>query len=1320
MKKLLYTLMLVVPALVLGQSTNQNYVKSTTFNKEIREQATTITNPDGSTTVIKSISQATENDKIEQVTYYDGLGRPMQSVAHKAGGNGLDIVTHIAYDNIGRQVKTYLPYAATQSSTPLAYRTDALAATNTYYQTNYATDIDAVPNPFSEIKHEASPLNRVLEQAAPGKDWSLSSGHTIKFDYQTNILDEVRNYGVSFIDNDYKQPKLIYKGNYAANELYKTITKDENWVPTDSLNKTTEEFKDKLGRVILKRTYNNGIKHDTQYVYDKYGNLTYVLSPKGSDTVLTTNQYSDFNKNISPYDFIAPARYVPNFATGTASIVLNGRALTLNLNVQFASPISLDLGTIVQLPISVPNADFNTSGNLNGYNFKIENGYLTLSYIAPSNSRRRSYPEMSAITGTFTIQLPEYSVQQDVLDGLCYQYHYDKRNRLIEKKIPQKGWEYIVYDHLDKPTLTQDQNLKTQNKWLFTKYDAFGRVVYTGYYNSSQNRSALQSILNNRTGNHEVKETFNNAINNSNCYYSNKAFPNENIDLLTINYYDNYTFDTVLPLASTAIFDENITTETKGLATGSKVRVLGTTNWITTFTQYDKKARAIYIASKNEYLNTTDIVKTDYDFIGNVLKTESSHTYGSNAAIVTIDEFTYDHQNRLLTQIQKINNANPELLVSNLYDALGQLKEKKVGNSLASPLQNVNYSYNIRGWLKQINDVETLGNDLFSFKLNYNTVEGGLTGSTPKLYNGNIAQTIWKSSADNEKRSYAYNYDALNRITSGHTRKGASLTTDMKFDLYGVVYDKNGNILDLKRNGLTDAIDNLDYNYKYNQLTKVTDAITANTEGFKDGATDAVEYEYDINGNMTSDANKKITSIEYNHLNLPTKVTFRNNNASVTGAGTIEYVYDATGVKLKKVAKQAALSSGTSTFYAGNYVYKQATGQSATTLEFFNHPEGYVEPTSNPQRPFQYIYQYKDHLGNIRLSYADDDNDGKIDVLRGTTDVDGDGDLKNEIMENKAYYPFGLQHNYGASSPLSVISGRQHKYGFGGKEYQDELSLDWYDVSARNYDPALGRWMNIDPLAEDMRRHSPYNFGFDNPIYFQDYDGMAPSAPQDDYIFKKQSDGAYVFTGQIIKNDQPDRVILQDENGKESGRHTLNDQENDGKAIKDGYITTAHVVSEKSINNEANSVIKDKGDEGRYSYIERESRPHGSEAKLSDKTSTGRMDFTASSSLVKTGDLHIPEGSNTAFNDKDFGNFLWGHVGKKLGFSLGVLKVGAHANNFFNGATDNPGIEDTGILDSVDDQNAIKAGFYYPKRGSSPSIYSPNNAGMLKPWEFKL
>jgi RHS repeat-associated protein len=102
-----------------------------------------------------------------------------------------------------------------------------------------------------------------------------------------------------------------------------------------------------------------------------------------------------------------------------------------------------------------------------------------------------------------------------------------------------------------------------------------------------------------------------------------------------------------------------------------------------------------------------------------------------------------------------------------------------------------------------------------------------------------------------------------------------------------------------------------------------------------------------------------------------------------------------------------------------------------------------------------------------------------------------DGANGVEIVEENNYYPFGLKHEgYNGS-----INGTDHKYGFGGKEENKELDLEWLDFGARNYDPSIGRWMNLDPLAEEMRRHSPYNYAFDNPIFFTDPDGMYPISP---------------------------------------------------------------------------------------------------------------------------------------------------------------------------------------------------------------------------------
>ncbi|NAS12900.1 RHS repeat-associated core domain-containing protein [Poritiphilus flavus] len=158
------------------------------------------------------------------------------------------------------------------------------------------------------------------------------------------------------------------------------------------------------------------------------------------------------------------------------------------------------------------------------------------------------------------------------------------------------------------------------------------------------------------------------------------------------------------------------------------------------------------------------------------------------------------------------------------------------------------------------------------------------------------------------------------------------------------------------------------------------------------------------------------------------------------------------------------------TDYAGNYIYENST------LQFFNHSEGYITP--NGLGGYDYVYRFKDHLDNTRLSYTDANNDGNI--------------ATSEIIKETNYYPFGLSHKGYNGNVSSYGNSVAKKYMFGGKEYQDEHDLKWYDITARNYDPALGRWMNLDPLAEQMRRHSPYNYAFDNPVYFIDPDGMAP------------------------------------------------------------------------------------------------------------------------------------------------------------------------------------------------------------------------------------
>jgi len=1447
MKKILFTLVLVLPILVLGQSTDQNYVKSTTYKKAFTEDGQYI-DPSGNIIVTpNTVDTASEADKIEAITYYDGLGRPKQQIGLKAGGFGENILTHIEYDLMGRQAKNHL--LAPSGTNTLDYVPDGEGIVNTYYQMSaYGAELDlSLPNPFSEIEYEASPLNRVLQQAAPGADWSLASGHTIKFDYQTNDLFDVYNFGVEFIAGDTDNPELLYKGTYTKNELYRTITKDENWTEADGLNRTTEEYKNKQGQVLLKRTFANvnsggtthvGVPHDTYYVYDKFGNLTYVLSPEGTaGATATPIVYQNFSQIIGADSvaefFVSGPKggagcIIADNPTGNVNVNLaNTTELTISFALTFPSCGKLITGAIAQLTNPIPDTELGyiTDGN---YNYKIS---IVANYLYVQDIAGVHIPYGATINTAFTVDLPTdflVTVSPEVLNDLCYQYKYDKRNRLIEKKIPGKGWEYIVYDNIDRPILTQDQNLKIQDKWLFTKYDAFGRVVYTGIYTTSQDRDTLQGLADNAVYNYEVKfvkePLTGNVIGGTIVFYTFQAFPTDkdNQELLTINYYDDYKFDTALALdgsskiiesgvsesngiitkqvgtgwnasfdteatisgdggiSYTVMSDENnrvmvgltdvnnnqehdyitmgyaiysgygsdkrircyengnlkytslvnfyqigdrfsversgnqmlykkngevfyvlsiidtstlvgdssfydtgtsisnimvyytiestpITSNNKGLATGSKVRVLDTDDWITTVTHYDEKARPIYVASENPYLQTSDAVSSVYDFIGNVTYSKAVHTKTGQTTILTEDVFAYDHQNRLLAQKQSINGGSYTTIIENEYDELGQLKTKKTGvqghttsenltnlvnvtregdylikvlnaswtgniesvnkitgdgfveytvtetekinmiglsdpngtlddsyetidyaiytgigtdkrvyiyeenvyknfspatyfesgdtfrverdgttirykkngiefastagvtsNDLIADgclgalgsyikdlyladiniiegqaLQTVNYKYNIRGWLKNINDIDDLGvginTDLFAFKLNYNTKD--LSNST-ELFNGNIAETQWKSVSDNRVRHYSYNYDAINRIKSGNYGVNGVVTPNNTYDVSGIDYDKNGNITSLIRNGYVNSvnapIDDLTYTYfpNTNQLQSVTDAITTNTEGFKDGNIVGDDYVYDVNGNMTVDKNKEITAITYNHLNLPKRVTFSfpmATNYEVNG-GYIDYTYDATGVKLKKVVNQTSVMLNLATQetqYAGNFVYEGNLGY--VNLQFFNHPEGYIEKntvTSGGKQPitttdFIYVYQYKDHLGNIRLSYADDNRDGHIAILRAGTDIDGDGDYRNEIREESNYYPFGLKHK----GYNNVITGRDHKYGFNGKEGNEELGLNWHDFGARNYMADLGRWGNIDYLADAYVEDSPYSSTFNNPISFVDPDG---------------------------------------------------------------------------------------------------------------------------------------------------------------------------------------------------------------------------------------
>ncbi|WP_276875307.1 hypothetical protein [Chryseobacterium joostei] len=144
-------------------------------------------------------------------------------------------------------------------------------------------------------------------QSAPGTAWQKNSGHEIKFTDDVNSAsDEVKKYNVELtFTQDIYSPKLLFSSNYSAGNLIKKVTKDENWTPTSGSNNTSEEFINNEGRTILQRKYVDGKKADTYYVYDIYGNLTYVIPPLASDEVksLTTGFFPDVTLDNLCYQY---------------------------------------------------------------------------------------------------------------------------------------------------------------------------------------------------------------------------------------------------------------------------------------------------------------------------------------------------------------------------------------------------------------------------------------------------------------------------------------------------------------------------------------------------------------------------------------------------------------------------------------------------------------------------------------------------------------------------------------------------------------------------------------------------------------------------------------------------------------------------------------------------------------------------------------------------------------------------------------------------------------------------------------------------------
>lgn len=421
---------------------------------------------------------------------------------------------------------------------------------------------------------------------------------------------------------------------------------------------------------------------------------------------------------------------------------------------------------------------------------------------------------------------------------------------------------------------------------------------------------------------------------------------------------------------------------------------------------YGKKGRVVQSHSSN-LLGGWEHAYSSYTYADSPRQTKHVHTVNGKQDVVEEYDYAYDHASRLVKTTYSVNGSDKRELSVVDYDNYGRiLLENIMGKD------EVLYDYNAQNML------------------------------TDSGYNEGDRLNDWQG-----------NYDE------------------------SLSYDKMGNVQSLLRSGLLDdgsygLIDNLSYNYHGNQLLKVDDAAVGpyyqGAFHFVDGADEAVEYEYDANGNLVRDLNKGIISISYDLNNQPRKIEYNDGR-------NVSYLYDAEGSKLSVSYNLTAMSSAQPQMpvMQSSNVASANMSNGQKTIEYCGNiicdgdetmilnNVGYA--LYNKDNNLSFHYYLKDHLGNNRV------------VVREY----------GEIEQVNDYYPTG-------ALMTSSKGGDTQRFKYNGKELDRTNGLNWYGYGARNYDAAIVRWDGMDKLCEKYSPFTPYGYCLNRFLNYYDKIGNEP------------------------------------------------------------------------------------------------------------------------------------------------------------------------------------------------------------------------------------
>ena len=547
----------------------------------------------------------------------------------------------------------------------------------------------------------------------------------------------------------------------------------------------------------------------------------------------------------------------------------------------------------------------------------------------------------------------------------------------------------------------------------------------------------------------------------------------------------------------------------QGLPTGSLSKVLGTLSgnqYLWGVRYHDGRGREVQ--SVRQTLRGVEKEETAYGFTDEVLRRTLTHTGADGNTVMTERyTYTYDGWGRPLTVVHAVDGAAPVTLHAYTYDGVGRL----AGDARnGTPALGTSCSYNVRSWTTSL---ETgASGSTFAERLSYCGAEGTGTAPSHPRWGGDVGAQSWRAGRDGMIRRYDYAYDGAGRLAeAAYTATSGGSRYDR-----GYAYDRNGNVTQVTglsagsyAAGGISTVSSLWYDG--NRLTSEVNAATLLAEpvlldaapatavqsasaaepaaspadgGVGTPAIDdnvplgsVVTKTYDRVGRLVRDGDTHLSKVSYNHLGLPSRVTFLPQGGVTPDPLGLQYAAD--GRKLREgrlvSAKRPALSQGVSTQsswavvgatlmerfdaptdYSGNLVYKSGV------LDKVLFDGGYISAADT-----SYHFFITDHQGNVRVV---------ADASGAVEQVTHYGPFGEDLGDSAASLPVGAQDSVG------------NPYKYGGKEWDSALGL--YDFSARLYRPAAARFTTMDPLCEKYYSISPYAYCANNPVNLVDPSGM--------------------------------------------------------------------------------------------------------------------------------------------------------------------------------------------------------------------------------------